>query len=303
MSLAKNYIGVETAEDSRAALSIVFYSAGDAIFTAEKRVNECFYTRGRGRNLNTDLYSYVQSVHEVDEFDDHVEEKLTDERVKILNKYLESKITSIEDEYESEKRVTKNITGLILDLKTVYSYMISQISNITELKDIVTPNIDEEPWLSNWAIDQLEVEPLKNYTEEEIRPSDKGENKLLKLIKNKIEHDRYQILDDLIEYFKSVKREDVVEAIKVNGFMFINDTASNITNSYNLDNADSHVVNAARINYIEKRKVDLKYSQELVGINASTYKKRSGRIKLEMIELGEELKEGNINLMQDYLIN
>jgi hypothetical protein len=303
MSIAKHYMAVEESSDSRAALSYVFLAGGDAMFTAEKRVGECFFTRGRGRNLNTDLYSYVQSVTQVDEFDDHVEENLTDARLNILNKYLKSKIDQINNEFESEKRVTKNISGLILDLKSVYSIILSQVHNVDELKDVVTPNISEAPWTSNWEISQLMLPSLDNYTEQEIKPKDKGETKLIKLIKEKIEFDRYKILDNLINHFKEIDREDIIETIKLSKFKFINDTSNNIANIYNLNKTSYNIVNTARINYISKRKLDLKYSQELVGINASTYKKRSSRIKLEMIDLGEELKTGNLNLMQDYLIN
>ncbi len=278
-------------------------AGGDAIFTAEKRVGECFFTRGRGRNLNSDLYSYVQSVTEVDEFDDHVEENLTDARLNILNKYLRSKIEQINKEFESEKRVTKNISGLILDLKSVYSIILSQVHNIDELKDVITPNIDESPWKSEWNVSQLILPELVNYESSEIKIKDKGETKLIKLIKEKIEVDRYVILDKLISHFKEIDREDIIETIKLSKFKFINDTSNNIANIYNLNNESYTIVNSARINYISKRKLDLKYSQELIGINASTYKKRSSRIKLEMIDLGEELKTGNLNLMQDYLIN
>lgn len=303
MSIAKFYMAVESAEDSRAALGHVFSAAGDAMFTAEKRVNECFFLRGRGRTLNADLYSYVQSVNEVDEFDDHVETNMTDARLDILNKYLKSRIDNIENEYESENRATKNIQSLILDLKSVFSIIISQVQNMGELKDVLTPNIEEEPWLSNWDVSQLSIEPLVNFSLDDIKPTDKGDSKLIKLIRTKIETDRYRILDELIEYFKDKGREDIVEYIKVSTFNFINDTATNITNVHNLDNDAYNVINKARINYISRKKLDLKYTQELVGINASTYKKRSNRIKLELVDLGEELKTGNLNLMQDYLIN
>lgn len=303
MSIAKHYLSIEKADDARAALSFVFLAAGDAIFTAEKRVNENFFLRGRGRSLNTDLYSYVQSVHEVEELDDHVETNITDESLKILNQYIKTRIDLIEFEYESENRVTKNMQGLILDLKSVYSIIISQVQNLDELKDILTPNVDEEPWKTNWDVSHLVSEPLKNFSESEYQPSDKGDSKLINLIRTKVEYDRFKILDDLIEYFKTRNREDLIELIKVSTFKFISDSASNISNTYNLDLDAFNVINKARINYISRTKLDLKYTQELVGINASTYKKRSNKIKLELIDLGEELQTGNSNLMQDYLIN
>ena len=66
--------------------------------------------------------------------------------------------------------------------------------------------------------------------------------------------------------------------------------------------SDLTVVNAARVTYISRRKIDLNYALELVNLPATTYKKRANKIKLEILDLGRELSEGTNNKMQEYLI-
>lgn len=305
MSISRHYSALDNAEDAQSALPYVFLATGDSVFTAEKRVGECFFTRGRGRKMDdSDLFSYVQSTEELDDYEDtKMESDITAERVKVINTYLEGKIAAIQGEYDSENRITKNIRGRILDLKAVYAYMLSKIDNPNDLKDFVSPNIEENPWALEWSLNHLELEPLYNFTLDEVRSIDKGETKLFKDIKDKISYDRYKILDDLIEYFKSVQREDLVDYIKVNSFKFISDSTSGISNSHNLSDEDFAVVNSARVMYISRRKIDLNYSLELVNLPATTYKKRSNKIKNELLDLGDELSDGVNNKMKDYLIS
>lgn len=305
MSLSRNYLAIENAEDAEAALSYLFTAAGDTAFTADKRVNECFYKRGRGRKMNPDLFSYVQTSDDVGEEDITEEIAITEERKKIINSYLERKIAAIEEEFEEQQRITKNMRGLILDLKSIYAYIFSKLdaNDPNMFKDYVSPRIDVEPWVSQWSQDHLELESLNNYTKEEVYSKDKGETQLLKNIKNKISYDRYRILDELIEYFKKVSRGDIVEYILVNGFKFISESTTGITNTHSLTEEDYHVVNAARVTYISRRKIDLNYALELVNLPATTYKKRSNKIKLEILDLGEEFGDVANNKMKDFLIN
>lgn len=305
MSISRHYAALNNAEDAQSALPYVFLATGDSVFTAEKRVGECFFTRGRGRKMDdSDLFSYVQSTEDMDDYEDtKIESDITTERVKVINSYLESKINAINEEYTSENRVTKNVRGSIIDLKSVYAYMLSKIESPNDLKDFASPDIKSDPWALEWSLNHLELDPLYNFSLDEVRPSDKGETALFKAIKDKISYDRFKILDDLIEYFKSTDREDLVEYIKVNTFKFISDSTSGIANSHDLSEEDFSVVNSARVMYISRRKIDLNYSLELVNLPATTYKKRSGKIKSDLLELGEELSSGVNNKMKDYLIS
>lgn len=301
MSLARNYLAVESAEDARAALNFVFLANGDAVFTADKRVAECFFTRGRGRSLNTDLFSYATVVEDEEE-DLQVESRIAEEVNKIFNKYLESKMDMIEDEFANTGRVTKNINSILFDLKVAYSLILSK-SDLDGLTTLSLPDLDKPLWKEIWTVDHLKVEPLDNFSDDVIKPSERVEAKLATMIRAKVRRDRYQVLDTMINYFTEIGREDVVESIKVNEFQFINDTSSNISDKYKIEQEGYQIINEARLQYISKIKVDLQYAQELIGIHASTYKKRSGNIKLELNELGEELKTGNLNTIQDYILN
>lgn len=301
MSLARNYLAVESAEDARAALNFVFLANGDAVFTADKRIAECFFTRGRGRSLNTDLFSYATVVEDEEE-DLQVESRIAEEVNKIFNKYLESKMDMIEDEFANTGRVTKNINSILFDLKVAYSLILSK-SDLDGLTTLSLPDLDKPLWKEIWTVDHLKVEPLDNFSDDVIKPSERVEAKLATMIRAKVRRDRYQVLDTMINYFTEIGREDVVESIKVNEFQFINDTSSNISDKYKIEQEGYQIINEARLQYISKIKVDLQYAQELIGIHASTYKKRSGNIKLELNELGEELKTGNLNTIQDYILN
>lgn len=305
MSLSRHYSAIENAEDAQSALPYVFLAAGDSVFTSEKRVGECFFTRGRGRKMDaSEMFSFAQSSEDLEDYEDtSIEEDITSERIKVLNSYLESKITVIEKEYEKENRITKNIRSLILDLKAIYAYMLSKIENLDDLKDFISPNLEKEPWALEWSLNHLKIESLSNYDKNEIYSVDKGETKLFKTIKDKITHDRFKILDDLVEYFKSTYREDLVEYIKVNSFKFISESTSGISNTHNLSESDFSLVNSARVMYISRRKIDLNYALELINLPATTYKKRSSRIKEELLNLGEELGDGINNKMKDYLIS
>jgi hypothetical protein len=301
MSLARNYLAVESAEDARAALNFVFLANGDAVFTADKRIAECFFTRGRGRSLNTDLFSYATVVEDEEE-DLQVESRIAEEVNKIFNKYLESKMDIIEDEFANTGRVTKNINSILFDLKVAYSLILSK-SDLDGLTTLSLPDLDKPLWKEIWNVDHLKIEPLDNFSDDVIKPSERVEAKLATMIRAKVRRDRYQVLDTMINYFAEIGREDVVESIKVNEFQFINDTSSNISDKYKIEQEGYQIINEARLQYISKIKVDLQYAQELIGIHASTYKKRSGNIKLELNELGEELKTGNLNTIQDYILN
>jgi hypothetical protein len=301
MSLARNYLAVESAEDARAALNFVFLANGDAVFTADKRIAECFFTRGRGRSLNTDLFSYATVVEDEEE-DLQVESRIAEEVNKIFNKYLESKMDMIEDEFANTGRVTKNINSILFDLKVAYSLILSK-SDLDGLTTLSLPDLDKPLWKEIWNVDHLKIEPLDNFSDDVIKPSERVEAKLATMIRAKVRRDRYQVLDTMINYFAEIGREDVVESIKVNEFQFINDTSSNISDKYKIEQEGYQIINEARLQYISKIKVDLQYAQELIDIHASTYKKRSGNIKLELNELGEELKTGNLNTIQDYILN
>lgn len=301
MSIAKHYVAVSDAEDSKAALNYVFLANGDSVFTAEKRIAECFFTRGRGRSLNTDLFSYTTTSDEEDE-DMHVEVKYAEETTKVLNAYLESKLDQIEQEFADTGRITKNIKGLVLDLKVAYSLVLFK-SDLDGLDNLSLPDIDKPLWKELWEVDHLKIEPLDNFTDEVIKPMDKFEPTLARMIRHKVRRDRYLVLDTLITYFKSINRDDVVESIKIGEFQFMNDTSSNISDRYKIELEGYGVINAARQQYISKVKLDLQYSQELIGIHSSTYKKRSGSIKLEIAELGNELSTTNASSMQDYILN
>lgn len=301
MSLARHYLAIDSSEDSRSALNFVFLANGDSVFTAEKRIAECFFTRGRGRSLNTDLFSYATTAEDEDE-DLHVEAKYAEETTKIINEYLESKMDIIEDEFAETGRVTKNIKSLLLDLKVAYSLILSK-SDLDGLSTLSLPDIEKPLWKELWEVDHLNVEPLTNFSEDVLKPSERSEPKLATLIRYKVRRDRYKVLDILINYFSQIGRDDVVESIKVNEFQFINDTSSSISDKYKIELEGYRVIDEARLQYISKIKIDLQYSQELIGIHSSTYKKRSGNIKLELTELGEELKTGNLNAMQDYILN
>lgn len=301
MSLARHYLAINNAEDAKAALNAVFQANGDSIFTADKRIAECFFTRGRGRSLNTDLFSYTSTSDEEDE-DLQVEVKYFEETTRILNEYLESKLEMAEEEFSNVGRVTKNIMDLVYDLKVAYALALSR-SGLDLLSIISMPDIDKPLWGELWNVDHLIVEPLKHFSDDSIKPTEKPESKLATMIRHKVRRDRYIILDDLVTYFDSIKREDVVEAVKVNEFQFINDTTTSITNKYKIELEGFQVINEARLQFLSKVKIDLQYSQELIGINASTYKKRNGAIKSELTLLGEELKKGNSNSMQDYILN
>jgi hypothetical protein len=304
MSLVKYYTAIEKAEDAQAALPYLFQAAGDSTFTADKRVGECFFTRGRGRKMDPELFSPVQTSYEVGEDDLTEETVIEKEIISGLNSYLEGKIQVINDEYESEGRVTKSMRSLILDLKSIYAQILSRIAVIQDLKDFSSPLIDDEPWASEWTQDHLiNLKPLVNFSEKEIYSTDKGETKLLKNIKDKVSYDRYKILDNLIEYFKDVSRGDIAEYIMVNEFKFISDSSTSIIETHSLTEEDFHVVNAARVTFISRRKIDLNYALELVNIPSTTYKKRSGKIKLELLDLGEEIGNGTNNKMQDYLLD
>lgn len=301
MSLAKHYVAIDNAEDARAALGSVFLANGDAIFTADKRIAECFFTRGRGRSLNMELYSYTSTSDESEE-DLHVEVKYLEEANKILNDYLESKIEMAEEEFSNIGRVTKNIMDIMYSLKVAYSLAISK-SDIDLLSNVSLPDIKKPLWSDIWSVSHLAIESLVHFSDEVIKPSEKPESELATLIRHKVRRDRYLILDELITYFESIDRGDIVEAIKVSEFQFINETSSSISDKYKVELEGYRVINEARIQYLSKVKVDLQYSQELIGIPASTYKKRIGAIKIELTDLGEELKQGNSNSMQDYILN
>jgi hypothetical protein len=301
MSLARHYLAIDNAEDSRAALNFVFLANGDSVFTAEKRIAECFFTRGRGRSLNTDLFSYATESIDEDE-DLHVETKFIEETNKILNKYLESKMEIIEEEFASTGKVTKNIKSILLDLKVAYSLILSK-SDLDGLSSLSLPDIDKPLWKELWEVDHLNILPLTNFSEDVVKPSERAESKLATMIRHRVRRDRYQVLDNLINYFTQIGRDDVVESIKVNEFQFINDTSTNISDKYKIELEGYQVINESRLQYISKIKIDLQYAQELIGIHASTYKKRSGNIKVELTELGEELKTGNLNSIQDYILN
>lgn len=303
MSLVKYYTAIEKAEDAQTALEHLLVAGGDSSFTAQKRVGECFFTRGRGRKMDPDLFSPVQTSYELEEESLDEESVVEKEVLKGLNLYLEQKIKVIETEYEEQGRVTKNMRSLILDLKSIYAQILSKINSPLDLKNFISPLIDVEPWKSEWTQDHLTVQPLVNFSKEEIYAYDKGETKLLKNIKDRISYDRHKILDDLIEYFKSISRGDVAEYIIVNGFRFISDSSSKIIDNHKLTEEDFHVVNAARITFISRRKIDLNYALELINLPATTYKKRASKIKLELIDLGEELGDGMNNKMQDYLLD
>ena len=304
MSIEKHYNALEDAKEASLALPYLFLATGDAYYTAEKRVSECFFTRGRGRKMDTsDMYSYVQSTDDLDtEEDTQVEDSLNQSKLNILNTFLEAKISGIETEYKTESRITKNMKGRILDLKSIYAHMLSKIYDPNELKDFISPSIVDEPWESSWDLSHLDIPTLDNYSTSEIMPPDKGETKLFRAIRSKIAYDRYKILDTLINHFKSTFREDLVDYIKVNGFKFISDSTSGISDSHQLTEEDFAVVNAARVTYISRRKIDLNYSLELIGLPATTYKKRSSKIKLELLDLGDELGDGVNNQIKDYLI-
>jgi hypothetical protein len=302
MSISRHYNSIESAEDAETALQYLFTAAGDSTNIAERRVNESFHKRGRGRKMDPELFSYVQTAYDVGEEDREEENALEDMQLKAINSLLERKIQAIETEFEEQNRVTKNMRGLIIDLKSTYALILSRIYSVQDLKNFISPDIDVEPWLSNWSQDHLEVIPLNNYSEKEIYAADKGETKLLKNIKDKISFDRHKILDGLIEYFKGVSRGDIAEFIIVNGFKFISESAAGIKNENELTEEDFHVVNGARVTYISRRKIDLNYALELVNLPATTYKKRSTKIKLELIDLGEEISGGTNNKMHDYLI-
>jgi hypothetical protein len=303
MSLVKYYTAIEKAEDAQTALEHLLVAGGDSSFTAQKRVGECFFTRGRGRKMDPDLFSPVQTSYELGEESLDEENVVEKEVIKGLNLYLEQKIKVIENEYEEQGRVTKNMRSLILDLKSIYAQILSKINSPLDLKNFISPLIDVEPWKSEWTQDHLTIQPLVNFSKEEIYAYDKGETKLLKNIKDRISYDRHKILDDLIEYFKSISRGDVAEYIIVNGFRFISDSSSKIIDDHKLTEEDFHVVNAARITFISRRKIDLNYALELINLPATTYKKRASKIKLELIDLGEELGDGMNNKMQDYLLD
>lgn len=302
MSLIKHYLAIDSAVDAQAALPYVFMAAGDVSFTAEKRTSEAFFTRSRGRSLTEDLFSSSQTSSEVGDEDNEIESDVTKSRIKIINQFLELRISKIEKEYETEGRITANIKTLTFDLKAVYGYLLSKLFSIDDLKEFISPDISKELWLELWDTKYLNVTELTNFTDLEIESTDKGETKLLRLIKNKVTHDRYQILDDLITYFSGRNRSEVVDFIKVSEFKFISEVTSGIRDLFNLSTEEFHVVNAARVNYLSKLKLDLNYSLELVDLAVTTYKKRSSRIKEELLDAGEELGSVN-NIMQDYLIS
>jgi hypothetical protein len=247
------------------------------------------------------LFSYATVVEDEEE-DLQVESRIAEEVNKIFNKYLESKMDMIEDEFANTGRVTKNINSILFDLKVAYSLILSK-SDLDGLTTLSLPDLDKPLWKEIWNVDHLKIEPLDNFSDDVIKPSERVEAKLATMIRAKVRRDRYQVLDTMINYFAEIGREDVVESIKVNEFQFINDTSSNISDKYKIEQEGYQIINEARLQYISKIKVDLQYAQELIGIHASTYKKRSGNIKLELNELGEELKTGNLNTIQDYILN
>lgn len=302
-TLVKYYNAIENSEDAQAALSYLFVAAGDSSFTAEKRVGECFFTRGRGRKMDPELFSPIQKSYEIEDEDTTDEVMIEQEVLTSLNSYLEVKIKHIESEVDKYKSITKHITSLIIDLKSVYAQILSKTNSVLDFKNYVSPDIAKEPWLSNWDSSNLKVDELLHFSSEPLYIPEEGETALFQKIRYKVAYDRYNILDNLVEYFKGVNRQDIVDYILVNEFKFISSSTSSIVEDHKLSDEDFSVVNSARVTFISKRKIDLNYALELLNLPSTTYKKRSGKIKMELLELGEDLGDGINNKMQDYLLN
>ena len=83
MSISRHYSAVDNADDAQSALPYVFLASGDSVFTAEKRVGECFFIRGRGRKMDaSEMFSYAQSSEELDDYEDtKIESDVTSERI------------------------------------------------------------------------------------------------------------------------------------------------------------------------------------------------------------------------------
>lgn len=300
--MERHYLNVEKAEDAEIALASVFFSQGDSYFTAEKRVGECFLTRGKGRRIDPELYSSVKSSKDSEEeITEEFIEETSYQKIKLLNNYIEEKIKAIEKEFDDAGRVTKYINSLVLDLKSIYAIIFSKLYGTTEFHKFISPNIDIKFWSTVWDTDYLKLEPkLRFYTDKDIISQEMGETKLLKKIKDKVSYDRFKILDDLLVYFEDINRKDIVEIILVRKFDFINTSASGIKNKYKLSEEDEEMISSARRSYISKRKIDLNYSLILVDIATTTYKKRSAKIKNEIYDLGDN--GSKVNIMHDFML-
>lgn len=310
-NLSKLYYAVERAADPAEALRYLFLSEGDALFIAEKRVAESFFIRGRHRKSTNELYSFISSsetAFEEEEQDEILAEESMD-IIKGINTYIKSKIEEIESEFSNYSKVTKNITGLVMELKTIYSFILFKISSTHDLVKIIGPDLNKPCWVEilksdAWDLSNLDnLTPLVNYTEKDYSPTryDK-ETDLIYKIRRRIEYDRYALLDELITYFKNAEQEELADIILAQEFAFLNDTATGITGRYKLSKDQHNMINKMRINYISRVKIDLKYALVLINLSPTTYKSRSGKVKQDFIYIGEAISQ-NPKVFIDFVIN